>query len=164
MPREILTLRKTREPGTSVCTVSAARNSHLEEDDRTRNICLRGECRAKSHLEEEDRTRTICLRVNAARNSHLEEDDGMFAGIGEEQLSEVGTAGGQNQFVGLELVPVCRQGHVCEFAILTDEEELNGKDKKPVVLRLLTGVKYLLTSVKAENLPPAAEFIDPEWG
>ncbi len=67
--------------------------------------------------------------MNAARNSHLEEDDGMFAGIGEEQLSEVGAAGGQNQFVSLELVPVCGQGHVCEFAILTDEEELNGTDE-----------------------------------
>jgi hypothetical protein len=48
----------------------------------------------------------------------------MFAWVGEEQLSEVGAAGGQNQFVGLELVPVCGQGHVCEFAILTDAEEL----------------------------------------
>jgi len=49
----------------------------------------------------------------------------MLAGVGEEELSEVGTAGGQNQFVGLELVSVCCQGHVCEFSVLTDEKRIS---------------------------------------
>ncbi len=104
MPREILTLRKTTEP----CAVNGRTIRAI------RNRIGPG---------------IFVYAVNAARNSHLEEDDGMFAGIGEEQLSEVGAAGGQNQFVGLELVPVCGQGHVCEFAILTDEEVLNYTDK-----------------------------------
>ncbi len=63
----------------------------------------------------------------------------MLAWIGEEQLSEVGAARGQNQFVGLELVPVCRQGHVCEFAILTDEEGLK-TSSSPSVSRGQTSV------------------------
>jgi hypothetical protein len=100
---KILTLRKTTEPGTSACAVNAARNLTLKKTTEPGP--------------------SVCT-VNAARNSHLEEDDGMFAGIGEEQLSEVGAAGGQNQFVSLELVSVCGQGHVCEFAILTDEESV----------------------------------------
>ena len=99
MPRKILTLRKPREPcAVNGRTIRAIRN------------------RIGPGI-------FVCA-VNAARNFHLEEDDGMFAGIGEEQLSEVGAAGGQNQFVSLELVSVCGQGHVCEFAILTDEESV----------------------------------------
>ena len=45
----------------------------------------------------------------------------MLAWVGKEELPEVGAAGGQDQLVGLELVPLCSQGHIGELTILTDK-------------------------------------------
>ena len=42
----------------------------------------------------------------------------MFAGIADEERPEVGTAGGQDQLVRLELFNVRGQGHVGELTVL----------------------------------------------
>ena len=51
---------------------------------------------------------------------HLYEDHGMFGGVCYEESSEVRTAGGEDQFVGLEGDAVRAQGDVSE-ALLSPE-------------------------------------------
>ena len=52
----------------------------------------------------------------------------MFGGVGNEEGSEVGTAGGEDQFVGLEGGALRAQGDVCKALLspelLEDVEEL----------------------------------------
>ncbi len=49
----------------------------------------------------------------------------MLAGVREEELPEVGAAGGEDQLVRLELVPLSGEGDVCELAILNQTNALS---------------------------------------